>query len=797
MASEDRVLGRIGTTLKGEYDNNKTYTKLNQVTYQGGSYTLKVAEAKGILPTNSDYWICSAKKGDKGDKGDTGDIGPTGPKPINGIDYNTNAEREEFKNAVVADSKTDLEKYIAEKETQLDDYTKEKETKLDDYVTDTVKPVIDTYVTDTTKKGIDAYEKEKEKVLDTYTDTKKTEIDNYVTNTSKTALDQYEKDKEAELETAKNTAISEYDAHAESVLTETKDLFNALDTEKISGTELYIEDAKPCRVINTEISGMYKQETTAGANLLDTSDMLFNNGTLEQNGLTAKINTDGSIVINGTATANTYFKKSIKNILEDGNYYFYNFNNVTQSNSTYYMLIQGNKSTGYGSTDYYNARGYQTDNFIKDIITYDRTFDCTFVFINGFVANNLILYPEISKTEQTVFEPYTGGELSPNPNYLQEIEQIKEVKYCGTAKNLLNFNEISGKANNFEYSVNGTYINIKGTSLGTYATSNKMRCHIEKNEVVTIKITSAKSGTYRLWIRNKKNELITNPIICNASASGIKTITVKDNVETVQLITEHLTSEATYTDTITIQIEKGQNATETEEYKKRTINIDLKGNKLCAISDTIKDKLLIDKNGNVALQKNINYSTFDAFTTVNGSFSDRTQFILTLVNCVKGVEQNRFSAISNCMLKNTVVGGMGYYGTTTNGSVRVTVSNDLLGITQEDTTNTKLNAAKTFLQNLQQTPEIYYPAEVPELIDLGQLTELPKTFNGINNIWAETNLGNTEIEIEYVQDVKKLLEKQSEQQNARLDNIEALLSTTETSALLLDNMQTDLESEVK
>ena len=48
-----------------------------------------------------------------------------------------------------------------------------------------------------------------------------------------------------------------------------------------------------------------------------------------------------------------------------------------------------------------------------------------------------------------------------------------------------------------------------------------------------------------------------------------------------------------------------------------------------------------------------------------------------------------------------------------------------------------------------------------------------------------------------MQDAKKLLEKQAEQQNARLDNIEALLSTTETSALLLDNMQTDLESEAE
>lgn len=308
--SEDRVLGTVGIYLRGEYDSSVKYEYMNQVAYQGSSYTcIKEEGCTGIDPTNSDYWICSAKKGEKGEKGDTGDVGPIGPKPVNGTDYNTNAEREEFKNAVVADSKADLEKYITEKETQLDNYTKDKETELDDYVTDTVKPVIDTYVTDTTKKDIDAYEKEKEKVLDTYTDTKKTEIDNYVTNTSKPALDQYEKDKEAELETAKNTAISEYDAHAESVLTETNDLFNALDTEKASGTELYIEDAKPCRAINTEIDAMYAQKTTTGAQLLDSADFLFTNNTLKQNGLEVVINEDGSITINGTATNITYLKK--------------------------------------------------------------------------------------------------------------------------------------------------------------------------------------------------------------------------------------------------------------------------------------------------------------------------------------------------------------------------------------------------------------------------------------------------------------------------------------------------------
>ena len=265
--SEDRVLGYVGTYPVGDYNEQTEYEYLNVVTHKGSSYVcIKEEGCTAIEPPNEECWQLFAGKGDTGEKGEKGDIGPTGPKPVNGVDYNTNAEREEFKNAVVADSKADLEKYITEKETQLDNYTKDKETKLDDYVTDTVKPTIDTYVTDTTKKDIDAYEKEKEKVLDTYTDTKKTEIDNYVTNTSKPVLDQYEKDKEAELETAKNTAINEYDAHAESILTETEDLFNALPTEKVNGTELYIEDAKPCRVINTEIGGMYKQNRTKGLN---------------------------------------------------------------------------------------------------------------------------------------------------------------------------------------------------------------------------------------------------------------------------------------------------------------------------------------------------------------------------------------------------------------------------------------------------------------------------------------------------------------------------------------------------
>lgn len=742
MASEDRVLGRIGITLKGEYDNNKTYTKLNQVTHQGGSYTLKVAKAKGILPTNEDYWICSARpgeKGDKGDKGEKGDTGAQGPqgeqgiqgiqgeqgekgdkgdKPVSGVDYFTEEEKEIFKQAVVKDSKTEIDTHTADKITEFNNNATEK---------------INTFNSNAEEKIADYNE-------------------------------------HVETLTSRITDLEE----------ETNDLFNALDTEKASGTELYIEDAKPCRIMNTEIGGMYKQETTAGANLLDTSDMLFNNGTLEQNGLTAKINTDGSIVINGTATANTYFKKSIKNILEDGNYYFYNFNNVTQSNSTYYMLIQGNKSTGYGSTDYYNARGYQTDNFIKDIITYDRTFDCTFVFINGFVANNLILYPEISKTKQTVFESYTGGNPSPNPDYPQEIMQVEEVKTYVTGKNCYNISNFT--ANTTIGSFRGHWIYLKPNTKYTISTNMVTNPDGSLSPII---------GEPKLSVAYIVVTTNTETNTLDSSTNGVAISNAKSRTVltggTGALFVGYRAGQNSIPTMVTkggyIQIEEGTVATEYEPYQNQTVAIDLKGNKLCAVSDTIKDKLLIDRNGNVALQKNV--IKIDISNLNNNSWrleSNNTRLGVYSLNLnVKGNENQICNYFSNC----------NKYAVSQNSFA---VAPDFVRI-RNDKKFTTVEDFKNWLQK----NNLYAYCEIKntQLIDLGQIAELPKTFEGINNIWAETNLGNTKIEIEYVQDVKKLLEKQAEQQNARLDNIEALLSTTETSALLLDNMQNDLEKEVE
>ena len=771
--SEDRVLGTVGIYLRGEYDSSVKYEYMNQVTYQGSSYTcIKEEGCTEIDPTNEDYWICSAEKGNKGDKGDTGDIGPIGPKPINGVDYNTNAEREEFKNAVVADSKTDLEKYIAEKETHLDNYTKDKETKLDDYVTDTVKPTIDTYVTDTTKKDIDAYEKEKETALDTYTDTKKTEIDNYVANTSKPALDQYEKDKETELETAKNTAISEYDAHAESVLTETNDLFNALDTEKTSGTELYIEDAKPCRVINAGISGMYKQETTSGKNLLE---VVATSQTL--NGITFTINEDKTITANGTANGNSIL---ILNSFDFQNGETYILNGCPQNGG-----INSYKLDAFGQTGLSNDIG----NGIGINIGGQR--NIRIVIFDGNSVNNLVFKPMIIKGSQaTEYEPYTGAIASPNPYYQQEIEQVESVKLMCDSSNLFNVTDY----NNLKLNRNGNAEITKTKNDFSFKTSADNYCGIyvtidsakkcidnyifEKSYCYSFDVVATKATSFSYGISKVKTTQVGN---IKQRLSFIDTL--------IKPLTMYSLSQEAGT-TITISNIKIAEIGDTEytPYQNQTVAIDLKGNKLCAVSDKIKDKLLIDKNGNVALQKNVSLTVLSKDNIVSRSVLSNGDILYRTTQNI--INSNNIFVLCNyyCGIPNT--------SSRKNGTIYCNISNsNSIDVIDNNASITTVDEYKTFVENNQ--IEVYYALATPELIDLGQLTELPKTFEGINNIWAETNLGNTEIEIEYVQDVKKLLEKQAEQQNARLDNIETLLNTTQTSALLLDNMQEDLEKEVE
>lgn len=68
------------------------------------------------------------------------------------------------------------------------------------------------------------------------------------------------------------------------------------------------------------------------------------------------------------------------------------------------------------------------------------------------------------------------------------------------------------------------------------------------------------------------------------------------------------------------------------------------------------------------------------------------------------------------------------------------------------------------------------------------------TYKNITNISVDNELAT--LDITYKKDIETMFNNQAKEYNERLSNIESLLNTTSTSALLLDNLENDLKEEV-
>ena len=97
--------------------------------------------------------------------------------------------------------------------------------------------------------------------------------------------------------------------------------------------------------------------------------------------------------------------------------------------------------------------------------------------------------------------------------------------------------------------------------------------------------------------------------------------------------------------------------------------------------------------------------------------------------------------------------------------------------------------------------EIYYELAEQEELNLteeqkevlNQLNNL-ELFKGVNNIYTEQNLAL--LQLDYTVDTKMYIDNKIANLKEQVNTTNELLSTTGTSAMLLDNLQNDLESEV-
>jgi hypothetical protein len=168
------------------------------------------------------------------------------------------------------------------------------------------------------------------------------------------------------------------------------------------------------------------QYTTSGKNLLPTPTTISSAGTLI-NGVTFTFNEDGTITANGTSTdaISVYLIDDYINY-EAGTYTFNDSVPSGESNTTYFLYGDVRHSDGT-AWDTYNFSTSSSSSGQTKTIPENFKLKYRVIVRNGITLNNVIFKPqfELSSTA-TDYEPFTGMQPSPNPDFPQEIHTINK-----------------------------------------------------------------------------------------------------------------------------------------------------------------------------------------------------------------------------------------------------------------------------------------------------------------------------------------------------------------------------------
>ena len=543
----------------------------------------------------------------------------------------------------------------------------------------------------------------------------------------------------------------------EADIEEINDKLNYLDENKYnipskiaSGENVYIEDAFGSPLVSLSGEGKSEQVTTQGYNLLDMTKAV----TTTQNGITMTVNKNGSLTFNRTGTGSFWFVLSDKNVsLKAGTYTWVLNPSYVLNSGDYSISLRDNTNTVLSSI------GPDKKN-IKFTLSEDKAdlFFAIYIANNSYTFNNLTIYPMLLSGEYETstippFEPYTGGQASPNPDYKQEIETVTEAEYKGVAENLYNYKDTSNVSSDVTIDEEGwitiSYDNSVGTSsvFKNYmiAASNLILPNTNYSVITEIKSVSG-NGNLHLNQDQPLNQFKTTysyslNTLKNGDVKILKLITKDDITQRMNMLHTFVSISAGQSGSITFRISILADTSITAEnfvykpYQEVTLTIDLQGNKLCEL-----DKLLIDKKGNVAIEKNICKLIFDgsescSLQSINdygiANFYIKHNLTLNpteLTSTISNYFIQAYTLIANTTIEGMYLQDKGVY-------FRI-----------KSSTVSTVEEFKAWLS--EHNTEIYCKLATPEIINLGTI-ENPEIFKGINNIIVETNLGNMSIEVEY------------------------------------------------
>lgn len=417
-------LGNVSPNPKGTYDNATAYEYLDLIEYQGGSYLCTVdidKKVKGISPVagqNSETWQLVALPGTS-----------TEEYVAKHTEVIEKAKQVETSRAAVELCKQEVESAQADVEQMRQD-TQQSAQSASDANTEAQQAVQQAEASRSAAQTSEQNAAASRDLANTYKEAAET-----AKSAAETAAQNASESKTAAETAAQNAAQSKADidsikagieeaAKGENVLQIKKNMNDIGSLKEDLGNKItkfyasnegknHLADSDNGKIMDMMLYGKSEQFTTTGKNLLKIKDK-----TQTTRGVTVTAK-DGALALKGIATGTGWAIIDIDSFVLDGTCIL-SSNVATKTsvaNKSYEQVLEQDKSKTLE-----NAEVSKVCFNIVEGKAYD-------------ISNILI---QIEKgSVATSYEPYTGGILSPSPDYPQEIKRVVNpvVKVCG--KNLL------------------------------------------------------------------------------------------------------------------------------------------------------------------------------------------------------------------------------------------------------------------------------------------------------------------------------------------------------------------------
>lgn len=309
------------------------------------------------------------------------------------------------------------------------------------------------------------------------------------------------------------------------------------DSAQIVSGKTVTFDSELERSMSFQVNGSTEQSTYDGKNKFNYITALVSSNY----GLTNKINADGSITTTGKPTrdyASIVSGYNITDELEDGETYtlsqaiasdkVYAQINARKSDNTYTYIPLNNKTI--------KTRAFKVDKTTYASYTIDvQTTTMAVWGDSSLTITNKYMLCKGTDNASTSFQPYVGGQPSPNPDFPQEIVNVRGVENIWFGGDSVTVNGVTfTKNDDGSYDITGTatadancynFVDIANTKL-----KNGEAYIISINKLYSSSVnilTEAYAGN--TWVRH-----VMNPIQITTNLTNNKYVTIADNITRIR-----------------------------------------------------------------------------------------------------------------------------------------------------------------------------------------------------------------------------------------------------------------------